>query len=151
MKTNYLNFKDEIPTLLKELQYLIQKSNIYRDLVLSYDFSVFDKVESFYLDVIDGKETIHIPQEEFKAMFYAYIGETFRHHLGGEWVICSVKNDDAFGTPIILNWGKKGSDHVSISPYVWEIILVRDREKGDISQRILRAIERENKKYSGIF
>lgn len=141
MKKEAQAFISEVPTMLQALKQSMAQSASYAVEELTYDYDTINKVEAYYLDVVDGKERSSLPADKLKNAFCAYLGEAVKHHLGGEWEIGKVKSDEAYGTPIILGWGK--GDHPRIGPEIWEIILLRDREKGDIALRIQRAVARE--------
>jgi hypothetical protein len=47
-----------------------------------------------------------------------------------------MKNDEAYGTPIILNWGNDGEPHGRISLWVWKTLIERGQFRETISEKI---------------
>lgn len=48
-----------------------------------------------------------------------YIGEALISNANGRWSIGKLKKDEAYGYPIILDYGKNGKDNPRICPNVW--------------------------------
>ena len=103
---------------------------------LSYSFEHIDEVQKFYAVNYNSPENFGVTYDELTYSFYAYVGEAFIHHHGGNWELSTFKNDDAFGTPIIVNWGPKDYPWTRISPYVWKTLIEREVFRGNLSEAI---------------
>ena len=82
----------------------------------------------------------HVANESgtIDEQFYAYFGEAFKFYNGGRWEICNFNKDEAYKTPIIMDWGNDGFPHALISVYVWKEYLKRglmDEKFTDIIKR----------------
>lgn len=125
MKDNYEEFLVEIDMLLIDLQELLTNSNQYKNVQVNFDDSTLNWIEAFYLDTLSEKEQISISHARMNRIFIAYVGEAVRKRAGGQWALCDVKGDPAFGTPVIINWAPDG---IRISPVERRELLIKDRK-----------------------
>lgn len=95
-----------------------------------------DSVRAFYETNYKLPERLEVSYDELVHLFYAYVGEAFIFRHGGNWELSKMKNDEAYGTPIILNWGKDGEPHARISPWVWKTRIERGNFRGALSEVI---------------
>jgi len=127
------NFKSKIPEFIA---LLCEKMSLKGP---SFSYEEIDMVQNFYQRSYKNTEKIDLTTQQLDECFYAYFGEAFIHYNLGEWELCTTKNDEAFGTPIILNWGKDNFPHSSISPYIWKEYIIRGLMDEPISEIIKRA------------
>lgn len=130
LKEEYQGFVDNIPAYLERIKQLIGLEFI------TYSFDEIDRVKEFYQSHYKNPEELGITYDELVHLFYAYIGEAFIFYHKGNWELSKMKNDEAYGTPIILNWGDDGESHARISPYVWRILIERNKFRGLLSDTI---------------
>lgn len=48
---------------------------VYNNVKAGYDDDTLDRIESFFLDMLDGKESIDVSQARMNRLFNAYLGE----------------------------------------------------------------------------
>lgn len=130
LKEVYNAFVDNIPNHLVKLKQLMKLEKI------TYSFTEIDELRLFYENNYKTPEQLGIAYEEFVHLFYAYVGEAFMSYHGGNWELSKMKNDEAYGTPIILNWGNDGEPHARISPWVWKTLIERGKFRGKLSEVI---------------
>ena len=129
LEKEFLNFKNNIPSLLTRLNNIIGSN-------LSFEYEDIDKVENFYENNHTDPDKIGVSVNELDQMFYAFMGEAFIHYNDGYWILSDSKRDRAFGTPIIS--GSRNTKY-TISPYVWKEFIVRDLEREPLSKIIKRS------------
>jgi hypothetical protein len=130
LRIDYEAFISNVPSHLAKLKVLLERTE------LNFSLEEIDQVQVFYTANFKSSEKIGITYEELGQIFFAYAGQAFIHHHGGNWELSTLKNDDAYGTPIIINWGPKGYPWVSISPYVWKVRMERETFRGKLSEAI---------------
>lgn len=130
MQQEFDNFIKDIPQNLNYLQETLKTSKKYEKTVIGYTPDLVDKIENFYLDVLEGEELPNIDKEKLYNAFFTFIGEAVIKNAKGNWEWCTIKADEAFNTPIILNWGNKDYGRPRISPKVAIKILINDKERG---------------------
>lgn len=130
LKVEYLNFIENIPKYHEKLKQLIGLEN------LTYSFEEIDRLRLFYEENYKRPDKVGVTYDELVNIFYAYVGEAFMFYHGGSWELSKMKNDEAYGTPIILNWGKDGYPHARISPWVWKTLIEREKFRGELSEVI---------------
>jgi hypothetical protein len=137
LKTEYELFIRSIPELLSQVEENILNTKI------SFSLNEIEKAQKYY-------EENHlrpgIDLENLKKYFYAYAGEAFIKYFGGNWELSTLKKDEAYGTPTIVNWGP--DDYLgpstgkypwsSISPFVWTEII---RKRGKMERTIRQIFE----------
>lgn len=124
------NFIQNIPTHLRELAITFGVGKF------EFTYDEIDNVQEYFESEFSKSDNLE--SNNFVEQFYAYIGEAFRFYNGGRWEICSYKKDEAYGTPIIIDWGNDGFPHARISVYVWKEYLIRglmDEKFTDIIRR----------------
>lgn len=129
MSDDFEEFLVEIPMLLEDLQVLLRQSRDCRDVEVGYDDGALDRIETFYLDAMDGKEKIDISQARMNRIFIAYVGEAVieRAESGAaKWALNPVEDDPSFGTPVVIDWAK--DDGMAISPVERRELLIDNRE-----------------------
>src|SRR5690606_3529409 len=90
------------------------------------DSRAIQKFIDLYFDTYNSKNGNEL--SEIRLNLYALMGQAVIFWVGGKWKLCTLKKDEAFGTPIILSWG--GIDNrPRISPKVWEIIMIEDDDR----------------------
>jgi hypothetical protein len=124
MEDAYEEFLVEVPMLLEDLQGLLGKSKEYTDVKVDFEDDTLDRIERFYLDVIDGKEKVDVSESRLGRIFIAYLGEAVIERAGGEWYLNTLDGDPAFGTPTIAP--KAGG--VRFSPVERRELLKQNRE-----------------------
>ena len=108
-------FLVEIPMLLDDLTDLLKKSKNYKGIKELFTEDTLDKVESFFHDVLDGKEHINIPMNRLERILIAYIGEFLIERAGqGNWSLNKMKKTSNFGMIEIINYANV--DHIPIYP-----------------------------------
>lgn len=127
---DYTNFIDNIEIYILELCSSIGVDRF------TYSYDEIDTIQDYF----DQKyqDSVNENEERLSYYFAAYFGEAFRFYNGGRWTICDFKKDEAYKTPIIIDWGSDNFPHVSISVYVWEEYLKRglmDEKFTDIIKR----------------
>lgn len=120
LKKDYEEFITNIPDYLDKIKLIL---NVEK---LSFDFDEIGRVYDIYRHYFNTPETLQLTYFELEQVLYAYFGEAFKHHQGGEWSLSTTKSDEAYGSPIIINWGGEDYPWSRISPKVWKIRL----EKG---------------------
>lgn len=142
MKKNH--FKYFIDTIDEKLNFLSHQLKLEK---IDFEFSTIDKVENLYREIIENKSKIQIPFEEFELIIYTYIGESIINYVYGNWVLCSAKKDEAFETPIIVNWANNPKN-MRISPFIWcELIKLK---KMDIKiSELIKKLIRQHNEYKG--
>jgi hypothetical protein len=131
LKTDYDLFIASIPSYLDKLKQLMGWQAI------TYSFEEINSIQDFYEAHYKYPEKLGITYDELAYLFYAYVGEAFISLHGGNWKLSKMKNDEAYGTPIILNWGNDGQSHARISPWVWKTRIERGNFRGTLSEVIL--------------
>jgi hypothetical protein len=126
MRKQYEEFLVEIPMLLEDLQELLDKSQAYKQVKVAFDDESLDQIESFYLDVLAGKEKISISLARMNRIIIAYFGEALIERAGGRWDLNDVEGDPAFGTPVVVDWGE--GEVVAFSPVQRREILIENRQ-----------------------
>jgi hypothetical protein len=130
LKAEYTTFIENIPNYLENLKQLMKLENT------TYSFTEIDKLRLFYENNYKTPEQLGVAYDELVNLFYAYVGEAFMFYHGGNWELSKMKNDEAYGTPIILNWGNDGEPHGRISPWVWKTLIERGKFRGELSDVI---------------
>jgi hypothetical protein len=130
LKADYDFFIANIPNYIDKLKLLMGLQ------VITYSFEEIDALRGFYETYYKAPENISVTYHELVHFFYAYVGEAFMFHHGGNWELSRMKNDEAYGTPIILNWGNDGEAHARISPWVWKTLIERGKFRGLLSEVI---------------
>ncbi len=133
IKSKYKVFSESISDNLQKAKRLLNVSE------LTFSYPEVDTIKDIYEQNYKAPEKLNLTYDELSEIFYTYIGEAFMHYNGGNWELSTVKADDAYGTPIVLNWGKDGFDHCRISPYVWKIRIERGKLREPISEKIKAA------------
>lgn len=128
IKTEYKVFINQVPEYLNWIEKNITKKK------LSYSIDEIEKVHLFY----ENNILSFLDAEMLKQAFIAYMGEAFMKYFGGNWELSMMKNDEAYGTPIINNWGFDNEPHVTISPFVWTEII---RKRGKMDRTIRQIFE----------
>lgn len=136
IKADYQLFLNSIPEYLNWATAYITKTPI------SFSIAEIEKVHLYYENNITTIED----KEHIKQVFIAYMGEAFIKYFGGNWELSTLKKDEAYGTPIILNWGNDGEPHGRLSPFVWTEII---RKRGSM-ERTVRMIFESSIKQFGI-
>lgn len=136
IKADYQLFLKTVPEYLNWATVHITKAPI------SFSIAEIEKVHLYYENNITAIED----KEHMKQVFIAYMGEAFIKYFGGNWELSTLKKDEAYGTPIILNWGNDGEPHGRLSPFVWTEII---RKRGSM-ERTVRMIFESSIKQFGI-
>ncbi|MGZ4057069.1 MAG: hypothetical protein ACXVPU_11850 [Bacteroidia bacterium] len=131
MMDAFHTFEVEIPLLLEDLEEILNNSINYKNTKVGFDYNSITQVSAFYLDVIHSKEEANISTEKFERIFLAYFGEAFIHHFGGNWTLCDIKLDPAYGKYVIIGWGGN-EDNVRHSPDEAIAILKKENRKEKI-------------------
>jgi hypothetical protein len=126
MEDDYEEFLVEIPMLLEDLQTLLSRSRNYKDVKVNYDSDTLDRIESFYLDVLDEKEKVDVSRARLNRIIIAFFGDSLIQRAGGVWMLDDVENDRAFGTPVVINWAKGGA--IRFSPVERRELLIKNRK-----------------------
>lgn len=137
IKEEYKHFVESIPELLKQVEEEILKEKI------NFHIDEIEKIQIYYEENFRKKE---IDLQNLNNCFYAYMGEAFIKHFGGNWQLCTLKNDEAYGKPVIVGWGPEdylgpGTGKypwIRISPFIWTEII---RERGTMSRSIRQIFE----------
>lgn len=87
---------------------------------LRFSFEEIEIVFDIYHQHFKNPEKLGFNYIEFEQILYAYSGEAFKYYQGGEWSLCTTKNDKAYGTPIIVKWGGEDYPWSRISPKIWK-------------------------------
>ncbi|CAA9203298.1 hypothetical protein [Flavobacterium collinsii] len=115
-KKEYEKFIIEIPLFLKSLEEKIKiKSPEFN---LSFGWNSIEIIESYFKDL----NTMN--SDDIKE-FWAYISETLRFYVGGDYKLAPKSEDVAF-TPIIVNYGYKKKWSIRLSAEVWRDKLVKN-------------------------
>lgn len=137
IKEEYKHFVTSIPELLNQVEEEILKGKII------FHLDEIEKIQNYYEENFIKNE---IDLYNLNNCFYAYMGEAFIKYFGGNWQLCTLKKDEAYGTPIIVDWGPEdylgpGTGKypwVSISPFVWTEVI---RKRGTMSRSIRQIFE----------
>ncbi len=127
LKAEYIVFIENIPHHLEKIRQIMNLDK------LTYSFVEIDQFKLLYELNYKTPEKLGLTYEDLVSLFYAYIGEAFMFYHGGNWKFSKMKSDEAFGTPIILNWGNDGEPHGRISPWVWKTLIERGNFRGELS------------------
>lgn len=114
LKNDYVIFQQNIPNYLIQIKSLLKTEN------LSYNYEEIENVFRIFIATYENPTKINLSYEELCNILYAYSGEAFIFHLGGEWVLGTTKSDKAYGTPTIIKWGGKDYPWSRISPLIWK-------------------------------
>lgn len=128
MRDDYEEFLVEIPLMLEDLQELLSMSREYRDVEVGYNDETLNRIEAYYLDVLDGKEQTGISQARINRIFIAYVGEAVierAENKVAKWALNPVEGDPSFGTPVIIDWAK--DEGIAISPVERRELLIENR------------------------
>jgi hypothetical protein len=128
IKADYQVFLSQMAEYLEWASANITKTPI------TYTLDEIEKVHLYYENNIANIED----KEYLRQVFIAYMGEAFIKYFGGNWELSTLKKDEAYGTPIILNWGNDNEPHVSISPFVWTEII---RKHGKMNRTVRQIFE----------
>ncbi len=141
MRDDYEEFLVEIPMLLEDLQELLKKSRHYKNVKVGFDDETLDRIESFYLAVLSGKEKIDVSQARINRIIIAYFGEALIERAGGKWILNDAKGDPSFGTPVVIDWSKN-KDTVAFSPVERRELLIENC-KPFLREMITYAVNKE--------
>lgn len=119
LKNDYMIFQQNIPNYLEQIKVLLQTNN------LSYSYEEIEVVFKIFIENYETPTKINLSYEELCNILYAYSGEAFIFHLGGEWALGTTKSDKAYGTPTVIKWGGKDYPWSRISPMIWSLRLKR--------------------------
>jgi len=119
LKNDYLIFQQNIPNYLEHCKALLKTEK------LSYSYEEIEDVFIIFIENHQNPNKISLSYDELCNIFYAYTGEAFIFHLGGEWALGTTKSDKAYGTPTIIKWGGKDYPWARISPMIWSLRLKR--------------------------
>lgn len=128
IKIEYQVFLNRLPEYLNWVSKYIVKSP------LTFSLDEIEKVHLYYENNIANSDD----KEYLKQAFIAYTGEAFIKYFAGNWELSTLKKDEAYGTPIILNWGNDNESHISISPFVWTEII---RKRGKMERTVRQIFE----------
>jgi hypothetical protein len=137
MTNNLKEIKANFALFTNEIEKNLEKLNEVTGVQLTFSFEDIDKVHSFYESNFGNPEKLGITIEALNNCFYSFMGEAFKHHLGGYWSLVINKNDKAYGTPVILGWRHKGKGGVAIRPFIWKEYIVRGLMKEPISKMFI--------------
>jgi hypothetical protein len=135
---NFLLKKVEYQSKLEE--YISRQKNI-PELKLRFDIESVEILEQFYYDSVKNKKYPANILDYLQQCVWMFLGEMVISKLGGGWEICDLRQDSAYNTPIINNWGDQTKDHVTISPKDWETIMFKYNNPKAFSKYIKRIIE----------
>lgn len=124
LRQEYDEFINNIPLYLEKMKTILKKEK------LTFDFDEIDYVKEVYVKNHKHPDNVRCNYWELTQIFYAYMGEAFIHHQGGKWVFSKWKQDRAYGTPTIEEWGGEDYPWGRISPYVWRLILEKEGVSG---------------------
>ncbi len=133
LKVEFSHFIENINANLNRAKEMLKVNEI------TFSYDEIDNLKDLYENNYQNPEKINSSYEELADIFHAYVGEAFMFYNGGNWELAKYKKDEAYGTPIILNWGKDGFSHASISPYIWRILIERKLFRGTMSEKIKAA------------
>lgn len=119
LKNDYMIFQQNVPNYLEQTKVLLKTKN------LSYSYEEIEDVFKIFIANYENPTKINLTYEELSNILYAYSGEAFIFHLGGEWALGITKSDEAYGTPTVIKWGGKDYPWSRISPKVWKLRLKR--------------------------
>lgn len=140
-------FLVEIPMLLDDLADLLKKSNNYNDINELFTEETLDKIESYYLDVLDGKEKINISMNRLTRILLAYIGEFLINKASrGKWDINKMKKSSNVGMIGIVDYAN--IEHFAVYPLKLLNYIKETREKTLKSSLMYSAnLEQEEKDF----
>jgi hypothetical protein len=107
-------FQQKIPNYLEHCKTLLKIEK------LSYSYEEIETMFKIYIDNYEKPNKLNLTYEELCNTLYAYSGEAFIFHLGGEWALGTTKSDKAYGTPTIIKWGGNDYPWSRISPMIWK-------------------------------
>ena len=145
LKKAYNKFIDDIPELLG----YVSNKILQREITFSLD--ELEEVQKYYEENWKDFDKTEL----LRLAFYAYMGEAFIKYFGGNWDLSKLKVDEAYGTPIIVNWGPEdylgpGTGKypwISISPFVWTEII---RKRGEMRRGVRKIFEGNLNAFKGI-
>ncbi|MFA6508655.1 MAG: hypothetical protein WCT14_21325 [Treponemataceae bacterium] len=135
-KTDFQDFIDGIPDYLETIERLLNVTD------LTFSSEEIDSVRVFYETAWKDPVKLGLSKEELAQAFCAYAGEAFIHHCRGNWELSKLKTDEAYGTPIILNWSNAGKPTARISPWVWRKLIERGQLREKLSDKVLQTTRR---------
>ena len=115
IKQEYQQFINNIPSYLTKMKSVLNKDK------LEYNFDEIEMVFDIYFNHYKAPEQIGLSYNDLELTLYAYMGEAFIFHQGGEWSLNTIKTDKAYGSPTIIKWGGKDYPWSRISPKIWKI------------------------------
>ena len=128
IKAEYQLFLTQVPEYLDWASVNIVKAPVI------FSLDEIEKAHLFYENNILSTTD----PDYLKRVFIAYMGEAFIKYFGGNWELSTLKKDEAYGTPIILNWGNDNEPHGRLSPFVWTEII---RKRGKMDRTIRQIFE----------
>ena len=132
-KKEYKEFIENIDTYLISLE--IKVKGIKEDNTFDFSYEGIEIVEKYFSTISE------MTTEDIKE-FWAFVGESLRFYVGGDYKLAPKSEDVAF-TPIIINYGFKNKWKVRLSPEVWRDKFVKKK----MNQSILEHIKSINEKY----
>ncbi len=87
------------------------------------------QVESFLLDVLNGKEPFDSDLLTLKLAVGLFLGEAIAENLEGEWMICEDKQSVDYGKPVVALWEGEGYGP-PLNPFDIVELLAQTRRKG---------------------
>lgn len=136
-RKNLKELKLEFQTFLTNIRYNL---DIISDLLeienITFSFDEIDRVKRLFESNYIKPEIIGLNYNELTNAFYSYVGEAFIHYHGGNGELSTMKNDEAYGTPIIVNWGGDNYPWVRISPWVWKTLIEQRKLRGKLSEKL---------------
>ena len=141
IQDDFDTFEVEIPLLLEDLSALICQIKNTSLNIFDFSFENINLIEQFYLDILNKKIKSDISQDRLDRIFIAYLGESFRAHLGGQWTLELDKSSEAYGTPVISQWGDVPDKHINYCPIIIREWFKQEKGQGELQKTIEFALE----------
>ncbi|PJK00149.1 hypothetical protein CO615_05720 [Lysobacteraceae bacterium NML75-0749] len=128
------DFQDWIFCIDEKMEYFTEDFARKNNLVLDYSVQSLDDLERWIFSNFENNELL-IENSKLLDLLTIYIGETFRRHIGGKWVMDTKNKENAFYMRPVL-WSKDFRGVVYKNPMAYATACI-SRRKGDYISGIL--------------
>jgi hypothetical protein len=137
-KEDYGMFEMEIDLMVHEdLPKLLKSSQNYCNVKVDLSLENIDKIESYYIDVLNDYEKASVSGKRLDRILIAFMGEALIKNAGrGHWDFCE-KEGLFYGLPIITGYTDH-EDAIPFSPVIFRQGIKRDVDKGEGCKGSLR-------------
>lgn len=129
------DFQDWIFCIDEKMEYFTEDFARKNNLLLDYSVQSLDDLEQWIFANFESNELL-IENSKLLDLLTIYIGETFRRHIGGKWVMDTVnKNNAYYMMPVLMDEKYKIEKYVAPSTFATACI---SRKRGDYISGILK-------------